>query len=496
MRSRLLPLALLWLSACRAPTSAPPAQALPAPVQGVWVNSAQTTPGDGSRERPFRTLAEALAVRPLPTVYVASGVYAGPVRLPPGGHLVGEGPGTVLRGEGQAPVVRAEGGGTLVRMTLQGGAWGVETWGALRLEAVAFRGQQEGAVGVRAGRLVVQGARFETHLQEAVGIAVEGASAAEVRGSTFTGSWRRGVHVRGGGEVLLEDVRFSGAEMGLDQEGGRSRLLRVTVEGGRGPGLLVRGGAIDIEAGKVSGHEYGLAAQGASLEVRDFTSVRAQRAGMGLTRTTGRLRDIQVRESGSFGALQLVDSDLELRGFRIEDVDAYGVVATRGHLRASKGSIARVRSSDGFTGEGLHLRGAKAQVEGLEVRDAKGAGVLAAQGAEVEVRDARFSGCKQAGLLVESLSALQATGIEIQETEGPALAVLRDGKLQAEALTASGLAEGLVWAECGGATRVRLGLVRSTDLRGLEAPCVERVSTPSVSGPAPGAGAAPRVLPR
>ncbi|WP_269744447.1 right-handed parallel beta-helix repeat-containing protein [Stigmatella aurantiaca] len=459
------------------------------------MNGAQSAGGDGSRERPFRTLAEALAIRPLPTVYVASGVYPGPVSLPPGAHLVGEGPGTVLKGEGQAPVVRAEGGGTLARMTLQGGTWGVESGGALRLEDVAFRGQQEGAVGVKAGRLVVQGARFEPGGQEAVGISVEGMSAVEVRGSTFSGPWRRGVHVQGGGEVLLEGVRFTGAETALDQEGGRGRLLRGTVEGGRGPGLLVRGGSIAIEAVTISGHEYGLAAQGASLEVRDFTSVRAQRAGMGLTRTTGRLQDIQVRESGSFGALQLVDSDLELRGFRIEDVDAYGVVATRGRLRVSKGHIARVRSSDGFTGEGLHLRGVKAQVEGLEVRDAKGAGVLAAQGTEVDVRDARLRGCKQAGLLVESLSEMQATEIEIHDTEGPALAVLRDGRLWVEALTASGLAEGLVWAECGGSTRVRLGLVRSTNLQGLSAPCVERVASPPVPDKARGGEGAPRVLP-
>ncbi|SEU15512.1 Protein of unknown function [Stigmatella erecta] len=474
MSPRLPFLALLCLAACRAPTPAAPPQALPAPVSGVWVNAAQKGAGDGSRAKPFRTLAEALAVRPLPTVYVASGLYAEPVLLPPGGHLVGEGPGTVLRGAGGSPVVRAPGGGTVARMTLQGGAWGVESLGGLRLEEVAFQGQQAGAVWLRAGSLGVQGARFEAGGAEAVGLAVEGASRAEVRGSAFTGAWQRGVHIREGGTVVLEDVRFAGAKVALDQEGGQGRLHRVTVEGGEGPGLLVRGGAAVITETKVTGHEYGLATHGAALEVRGFTSVRAKRAGLGLTRSTGSLEDIQVRESGSFGGVQLVDSDLSLRGFQVENVDAYGVVAVRGALRASKGRITRVRSSDGFSGDGLHLRGVKAEVEGLEVRDAKGVGVLAAQAAAAGVRDARFQGCKQAGLLVESLGVLRAMDIEIRDTEGPALAVLRDGQLQVEGLTASGLAEGLVWAECGGASRVRLQGVRSEDRRGAEAPCVER----------------------
>jgi hypothetical protein len=474
MRPPLSFLALLYLAACRAPTPAPPPQALPAPVSGVWVNGTQKGVGDGSRERPFRTLAEALAVRPLPTVYVASGLYAGRVELPPGGRLVGEGPGTVLRGEGGAPVVSAVGGGTVARMTLQGGSWGVESLGGLRLEEVAFQGQGQGGVWVRTGPLEAERARFEAGGPGAVGIALEGASTAEVRGSAFTGPWQRGIHVREGGTVRLEDVRFTGAALALEQEGGQGLLQRVTVEGGTGPGLLVRGGGLRITEAKVIGHEYGLASHGAALEVRGFTSVRARRAGLGLTRSTGHLQDIQVRESGSFGGVQLVDSDLELRGFQVEDVDAYGVVAVRGALRASKGRVTRVRSSDGFTGDGLHLRGVKAEVEGLEVHGAQGAGVLVAQGAEAQVRQARLSGCQQAGLLVESLGRLQATGIEVRDTAGPALAVLRDGQLDVEALTASGLAEGLVWAECGGTSRVRLQGVKSVDLRGAESPCVER----------------------
>jgi hypothetical protein len=41
-----------------------------------------------------------------------------------------------------------------------------------------------------------------------------------------------------------------------------------------------------------------------------------------------------------------------------------------------------------------------------------------------------------------------------------------------DALTASGLADGLVWADCQGTTRVSLERVRSEDARGLPSSCV------------------------
>jgi hypothetical protein len=349
----------------------------------------------------------------------------------------------------------------------------VEVEGALRLEGVAFSGQREGAVRVKGGRLVARGVHFEASLSETVGVSLEGAAHADVRESTFSGPWRRGMEVRGGAEAELEDVQFQGAVMGLDQEGGRVRLRRVTVEGGRGPGLLVRDGTLAIEEGSVIGHEYGLASNGAKLEVRDFTSLRAERAGLGLTSSTGRLEDIRVRESGSFGALQLVGSDLELRGFRVDDVDGYGVVATRGRLIARDGVLTRLRSKDGFSGDGLHLRGVEADIEGVEVRGAVGTGVLAAQGAQVTLRDVTLVGCQQAGLEVESLAEVKAVGLEVRDTQGVALAVLQDGAVWVDVLAASGLADGLVWAECGGATTVHLERVRTDDRRGLTAACVE-----------------------
>jgi hypothetical protein len=484
MSPRPLVLALWVIAACRAPAVPPP----PSPAERsqrteVWVDGARLESGDGTRARPFRTLAEGLAVRPAPTVHVAPGLYAGPFLLPADAHLVGAGESTVLHVEGREPLLRLEAGATLERVALQGGTWGVETAGGLKLDRVNFSGQRVGAVRMTGGRLLAERVRFEASLSETVGVSLEGPVTLEVKESAFLGPWRRGVHVLGAAEVKLEGVRFQDAVMALDQEAGRARLRRVTVEGGRGPGLMVRGGTLELEDGLVIGHEYGLASRGAKLEVRGFTSVRAERAGLGLVQSTGKLEDIQVRQSGSFGALQLVDSDLEGRDFQVDDVDSYGVTATKGKLRLQNGTITRVRSKESFAGDGLTLRGVVANVEGVQVREAAGVGVLAAQGAEVSLSDTTLVGCRLAGLMVESFAQVKAVGLEVRDTGGTALAVLKDGEVWADALTASSLADGLIWAECEGSARVRLGRLRAEDRRGLSVPCVEMA--PGVPDSAP-----------
>lgn len=154
--SRLLPWLLVLLSACSRPSLGPPGRG------ELWVDGASAG-GDGTRERPLRSLSEALA-RPGPLlVHLASGRYEGPFRLLPGTRLVGEGASTVLtaRDPGVA-VVGARGEALLGALTVEGGGWGLAgDGGALRVEGVIFRNQALGAIRLGAGSLEGSGLRFE-----------------------------------------------------------------------------------------------------------------------------------------------------------------------------------------------------------------------------------------------------------------------------------------------------------------------------------------------
>ncbi len=477
----LLLIACLLPSACHTPGAVIPSEGTPASAE-VWVDGTRSAGGEGSRARPFATLAQALIHAGegpgVLRVHLAPGRYAGPFVLRAGLELVGEGEGTVLYSEGEGPVVRAPEGATLRRLGLQGGGWGLEAAGPVRLEAVRFSGQRAGAVRMEAGQLTVEGGQFEGGGPAAVGLLLAGPVRAEVRAGAFVGTFRRGVEARGA-EVELEGVSFRGPETGLYQGEGRVRLRRSTVEGGSGPGIFVQHGVLRLEDVTVTGHEYGLQSMEATLEARGFTSVRAVRAGLALVGSKGWLEETVVLGSGGYGGMMLVGSDLEVRGVRVDGADAYGIAATRGRLRLRRAVLTHLTARDGDSGDGLHLRDVEVDAEEVQVRDVAGVGVLSAQGSRVTLREVVLEGCKEAGVQAETLGQVTAVGLEVRGSGGPALIALDEGVLRVDMLSARDNAGGLVLADCQGATGVTLGRVKSegaVPAPGPEAACVARTS--------------------
>ncbi|WP_257461343.1 right-handed parallel beta-helix repeat-containing protein [Archangium lipolyticum] len=408
-------------------------------------------------------------------MHLAPGRYPGPFVLPASVELVGAGESSVLAGEGAGPVVRAPEGVTVRSLGVQGGAWGLEAAGPVRLEAVRFGGQEEGAVRMEAGQLAAAGCAFEAGGERAVGVLLSGGARGEVRESSFTGAFRRGVEAREV-ELELESVRFRGAVTALYQVAGRVRLRHVTVGEGREAGLFAQRGSLRLEDVTVTGHEYGLQTVETTLEARGFTSVRAVRAGVVLIGSRGELEETVVLGSGNYGAMLLVGSDLVLRGVRVDGADEYGISVTRGRLRLQHAVMTRLTSRGGDSGDGLHLRDAEVEVEGLLVRNVAGVGVLGAQGSRVLLRDVSLESCQEAGVLAETLGRVTAEGLVVRGSGGPALSAMENGVLRVDALTARENAAGLVWADCQGGTEVMLGRVTGQDTPGAEVDCVARPS--------------------
>ncbi|MHA7628470.1 right-handed parallel beta-helix repeat-containing protein [Corallococcus sp. M7] len=477
MSTRLLPWLLVLLCACSRPAPRPQTTA------ELWVDGAAPG-GDGTRERPLRSLTEALA-RPGPKrVHLAAGRYEGPFRLPVGMQLIGEGHSTILIAvDPGTTVVEAPGDTALESLVIEGGGWGLDARGPMRVHTVTFRNQARGAIRLGAGPLEGRGLRFEagaaSRAPPAVGVLVEAGTAEAsapsliLRDSAFVGAYDRAVRARSGATVRLEGVDFQGPRMALSQEGGVANVERARATGGTGTAFSMVEGALTLVDVRVQGHEYGVTANQVRLSVRGFTSEQATRAGMGLTATTGLLEDVTVKDAGTYGALQLTASDLEVRRFRLEGSREYGVVALQGRVRLRDGVIQGVSTADGITGDGLHLRQVEADVDTVTVEGAKGTCVLATQRARATLRNARLSGCGLAALAVDSKATLESRNVDVRDTPGSILVAIEEGQLQVEDLTAKDARGELVSTDCEGQTRVRLRHVDASTTRGLRSPCVQ-----------------------
>ncbi|WP_342379259.1 hypothetical protein NVS55_07400 [Myxococcus stipitatus] len=305
-------------------------------------------------------------------------------------------------------------------------------------------------------------------------------------GVTFRGPFRRAVRIRGPeARATLEDIHFLGPVTAVGMDGGHAELRHAVAEGRQGTAFSVVEGVMSLEDVRARGHEVSLSAMRVPrLEVRGFLSVGATRAGLSVGASKGvLLEDVVVRDSGSHGALHLTGSEVQARRLRVEGATEYGVVAVGGSLELRGVTVAGVRSNDGVTGEGLHLRQVRAEVENVVVRETSGACVFAAQSARVVLRDAELNRCGQSALAVDTGARLEATGVEARAPQEAALSAMEGGELRVDALVARKPRMGLVSAECTGDTRVKLGRVRTDDDRGADAPCVERLTTEAVPGP-------------
>lgn len=453
---------MVLAESCTGPRTYGRAAAVPAfvvdagiPVTEVWVDAHAAVNGDGTTARPFRRLQDALT-EPAPgrRIHLAPGLYPGPFVAPDGTELVG-GSAAVLTAEGAVTVLEASGTVTLRRLLVQGGRVGLRIAGELRLDDVRLSGQRAAAISVAPGSgLEADRSVIQASVSGGIGLALEPGSRARLTGCTFNGPWRRGIEATAPERLSISQSGFPGPVVALHLRGGLAELSDVTASEGRGPGLYVVGGTLLLRRVQVTGHEYGLlTGTGAIVEAEDFTSTRAERAGLGLVNAKARLTRTVVTWAGDFGGLQGVNADLTMAGLRIEDVTGHGVSVRGGSLHLDDGVVRRTHDTDGAGGDGVQLRSVRASLSGLRVEQTAGACLVAAEGAEVTVSRATLQRCHTAGLVVDSSARLTAESVAVQGSDGPGALASGDGQLVLRGFSATSV-DGSVWADCATGARV------------------------------------------
>ena len=105
------------------------------------------------------------------------------------------------------------------------------------------------------------------------------------------------------------------------------------MRGGRGPALYVAGVTLQLRDVRVSGHEYGLLSGGdARVDAKGLRSTGAERAGVALVRTQAVLEQVHVESAGQLAGIQLVSSEVRIRGLEVVGGRSSGLVTRDAQL--------------------------------------------------------------------------------------------------------------------------------------------------------------------
>jgi hypothetical protein len=434
-----------------------------APALELWVDAASKSEGRGTADSPLKTLTAALEVAgPSRRIHLAPGLYRGPFQIAGRVHLKGSKP-AVLFAEGMDAVLSSRGPLFLQEVMVQGGRIGIESGSDLRLENVRLSGQRETSIHVLSG-MVANETELSATVSETIGVLLAPQGRATLSGCVFRGPYRRAIQLRAGAKVTVADCNFDGPVSGIHLVGGDAKVLRSRFSGGRGPALFAAHGALELLDVDVDGHEYAVqCGEGARLRARRVSSVRAERAGIALTRSNAELEEIAISHSGSFGGIQLVEAEATIAHFWIHRAEAYGVSARGSGLTLRDGIITEVTDREGQSGDGVQLRASRATLESISVLRSAGSGIWAAEDSRVELRDLVLDDCRRGGLVAETLAQVGAVSLMVRGSAGPAIAVPGEARVRVDLLSSEHNQQGAVWAECERGAQVLLTRPKGSD---------------------------------
>lgn len=436
-------------------TPAPAPAAAAAPIE-VWVDGSVPEGGDGSRNAPLRQLGPALG--PGVIVHLRSGLYGGPFTLPDGVRLVGHGE-VVLYAEGETTVLTAPGAVSLEGLSVQGGFIGLDARGTAGLHRVHFSGHRRVAL-TASGTLTLEDAVLDGTVSETMGVQLTAGAKAVLRQLRFTGAFRRAVDATGA-TLTVDDLKSEGPAQALHVEHSDVTASKLAVAGGTGPAVFAAGGTLTLTDTTVNGHEYALQARKTALTVRTFRSNRVQLAAIATVDCTGTLEDLSVEQSGTYGALQLLDSTLKVKKVKVKQARTTGIFVRKGKVTLEDATVEQTRGDrDGSGGDALHVRDADVTATNLVVRDAEGVGAYASAAARLNLSRFSCERCRVGALLAELAADLTAKGVTTRGGEGPAISVLdkATATLEDADLVTTQIA---IWADCDQGAHVTVRRVKS-----------------------------------
>ncbi|MCC7541245.1 MAG: right-handed parallel beta-helix repeat-containing protein [Deltaproteobacteria bacterium] len=440
------------------------AAAIPSDRPAVFVDDDAAPGGDGTRERPFRTIEEGVnASVAAGVIAIARGTYLESVRIPSGRTL----------------------------------------WGACAAQTTIASGSASSTAGVITSLTDGELRDVTVGASARIGVLARSGARLVVRGVIVEGVDEFGVYVTGGAEldardVVIRDVttRATGRlGRGLNvAEGARATVSRALVEGAHDVGIMVAGesslvltdsaivGVAPAPGGSPTAWGIGVQ-EGSTLALERVLVGEARGSGIRVSASHATLTDLRVREVRVRDAPGLVGRGLDLDRATttatrvvVEHADTTGIVVLGGSARLDDVVVRDVVHREGFgrfgsgieAGDGASVTGARwrlARVGGTAVL-ADTAASLSAEDIEISESLARADGNGGTGIAVAGGATLSSTRAVVETARDVgALAsqpgsrlTLEDFLIEATAVRASADGGEGIWV-LGASASLRRGLL-------------------------------------
>ncbi len=407
---------------------------------GLHVEAASAPGGDGSSERPFTRVADAVAAAPVgATVFIETGLYEEALRLPRAIVLVGVGTKVVLAAPpGEAVAVRVGAEVELRDLAVQGGRAGIQLEGGrATLTRVGIRGQPDVALDCGRWPCRLDGVRFEASFASAVGLRAAGT--VECHQLILEGPFKRALDLQPGARLRGREVTVRGAAAGLQEEGAEVDLTDLEVEDARLAGVFADGGRVRLVEPVIARCAYGLLARdGARLTVRGAVVARCTHAALAGTQADVELSDWVGVGPTTDAVLAFDGGTLRLDGALLRSPGSTGLRARLVHGSAAHVTVLDARLDGHAGGNAVFLADATLRLDDLDAERLEGPAV------EAQLGDSQVRGL----IVVEAPTAvawefqarLDVAGLLHHRGSGTSLACIEGGRGQVIAPRFDGLA--------------------------------------------------------
>jgi hypothetical protein len=418
-----------------------------APARWV-VNPTSVTPdADGSEQKPFRTIAAALArAHQGDTVWLAPGLFTERVVVEKPVTLAGTRSSVIVSPDATGSVVELRASARLVGASIQGGEIGVAARASAVLEEISFSAQRRAAVLAEGVRVEIRGGRVAGLFEKPDLVGVDGDHAElVVRGTRIDGPFEAGARCRAG-SMELADVVVEGAQTGVAFiDGCLGEVHGAVIAQGRSVGILVRASPVTVRDTLISRWDHGIEARdGAALHLEDSATAFCVEAAIAVIRSRATIRHHVHAGPATAAAMGIIDSDATIEDGLVIDPGATGIAFHRsrgevtgtiihGAKSQAEGDAVYGEKTDDLvlrspfleasSGSGARFMGGKARLVGPEIVAAAAGGIVGEKGASLAVEAPTITRTDGAGLIAREGASIKAHFGRIQQTlGGPAAA--------------------------------------------------------------------------